>query len=104
MGAKLCLFRKKEQIYNPSKAKFVYGELSLRSFGNVDKVRFERNMVRIMMGSFTANTEEMKEEKLYLLKMGDGWGSVSGCKWLDLVSAILNRRILLVTYRLHNPR
>jgi hypothetical protein len=55
-------FRKKEQIYKPSKEKFVYGELSLRSFENVDKVRFERNMVRMMMGSFTANTEEMKEE------------------------------------------
>jgi hypothetical protein len=62
MGAKPCLFLKKEQIYKPSKTKFLYGELSSRSFGNVGKVRFERNMVRTMMGSFTANTEEMKEE------------------------------------------
>ena len=62
MGAKPCLFRKKELIYRPPKAKFVYSELSLRSFGNVDAVRFETNMVRISMGRFTANTEEMKEE------------------------------------------
>jgi hypothetical protein len=56
------------------------------------------------MGRFTANTEEMKEEEIYLLKMGDEWGSVSGCKWQDLVSVMLNRRILLITYTLHNPR
>jgi hypothetical protein len=62
MGAKPSLFRKKEQIYKPYKTKFVYDELSLPSFGNVGKVRFERNAVRTMMGSFTANTEEMREE------------------------------------------
>jgi len=50
MGAKPCIFRKKEQIYKASKAKFVYSELNILSFGNVDKVRFERNMVRIVMG------------------------------------------------------
>lgn len=36
--------------------------------------------------------------------MGDGWDSVSVCKWQYLVSVMLNRRILLVTYKLHSPR
>jgi hypothetical protein len=59
---KRCLFRKREKIYKLSKAELMYNELSLQSFGNVYKVRFVRNVVRILVGNFIANTEEMKEE------------------------------------------
>jgi hypothetical protein len=62
MGEKTCLFRKREQIYKPSKAKLVCSELSLQSFRNVHKVRFVRNKVRILVGRFIENTEETKEE------------------------------------------